>query len=599
MPELSRRRVFFYGAGSAAAAAIATAPGLAEARPNFNGWFHSTLNHMTLDQKIGQLMVQEVYGADPYTPDKRNLGQYGVERPVDVIRELHLGGVIYFAWTASFDNGPRGVCALSRGLQEASVDSGHKKVRIPLQISTDQEMGVVTRFGPPATQFPGSMALGAGRSPEDARRAAAITGKELLAVGINVNFAPVADVNVDANNPVIGVRSFGSDPQMVAELVEAQVHGYQEDGGVSTSPKHFPGHGDTSVDSHVGLPVIDHTREEWEAIDAPPFRAAIAAGSDMIMTAHIVVPVFDDSGDPATLSKPIITGVLRNELGYDGVVITDGLMMAAVREKYGDAEVAVRALEAGCDQLLMLPKPLEARDAIKEAIASGRLTEQQIDEKVRRIMKLKWDRGFVTWGRGRSDAVYCDDSLVDQIVGNPAHLREAASITDRTVTVVRNEGDLLPMDVGGKRVLVTGWGVTTTANVAKALREAGATVSEMETGTEPDAAKRAAVAAKAAGHDVVMVLTNNVASYPDQVRLVEELMATGTPVIAVAVRNPYDVAYFEATAEIATYSYSVVMPPSLVRVVTGQVAPTGKLPVDVPVPGSDEVAYPYGYGLTW
>lgn len=589
---LSRRQVLLSGAGAVAAAAVASAPRVAQAAPSFEGWFNSTLAHMSLDQKIGQLMVQEVYGADPYAPDNRNMRQYGTRRPVDVVQKLHLGGVIYFAWTDSYVRGPEGVCALSNGLQHAALDSGSKKVRIPLHISTDQEMGVVTRFGPPATQFPGSMALGAGRSAEDARAAAAITGQELRAVGINVNYAPVADVNVDPNNPVIGVRSFSSNTDLVSRLVSAQVKGYQQDGGVSASPKHFPGHGDTATDSHYGLPIIDHTRAEWEAIDAPPFKAAIAAGTDLIMTAHIVVPALDDSGDPATLSKKIVTGVLREELGYDGVVITDGLMMAAVREAYGDAEVAVRALEAGVDQLLMLPAPLEARDAIKAAIASGRLTEKQINQKVRRILRAKWNRGIVS-------APHCDAARISQVVGTSAHLATAAAITDRTITVTRNAGGLLPMNVTGKRVLVTGWGVSTTASVAAELGKAGATTTVIQTALSPSPEVRADTVRVAATHDLVVVLTHNVASYPAQVALVHELMGRGRPVIAVAVRNPYDIAYYEATAEIATYSYSPVMAPSLVRVITGKVSPKGKLPVDVPVPGSTAIAHPFGFGLTW
>lgn len=590
--SLSRRHLLLSGAGALAATAVASTTGVAHAAETggFDTWFTTTLRHMNLDQKIGQLMVQEVYGADPTTPDARNMKQYGVQRPVDVVSKLHLGGVIYFAWTSSYDKGPTGVAALSNGLQQSAVTHA-RGVRVPLQIATDQEMGVVTRFGVPATQFPGSMALGAGRSTADARKAAAITGKELRAVGINVNFAPVADVNVDPANPVIGVRSFSSNTQLVSDLVAAQVKGYQEDGQVASSPKHFPGHGDTAVDSHYGLPIIDHTRAEWEQIDAPPFKAAIAADADMVMSAHIVVPALDPSDDPATLSRPIMTDVLRGELGYKGVIITDGLMMQGVREKYGDAEVAVRALVAGCDQLLMLPAPLEARDAIKAAVASGRLTEADIDEKVRRVLFLKWKRGIVRRPQ-------CDVSMVGQIVGRADHMAAAAAISDRTVTVIRNAGGLLPMSITGKKVLVTGWGVSTTTNVATALREVGATTTVRETGTGPAAAARAAVVADVAHHDLVVVLTMNAATSANQIALVNELTAAGKPVIAVAVRNPYDVAHYEATAEICTYSYSTVTPPSLVRIITGKVKPTGKLPVDVPAPGGG-TAHPYGFGLTW
>ena len=236
----------------------------------------------------------------------------------------------------------------------------------------------MTRIGPPATQFPGSMALGAGRSAADARTAAAITGRELLAMGVNTNFAPVCDVNVNPLNPVIGTRSFCvPTPTSRPSWSLRRCAGYQRDGGVSSSAKHFPGHGDTATDSHVAFPIITHTREQWESIDAPPFKAAINEQIDMIMTAHLSFPALDDSGNPATLSKPIMTGVLREELGYEGVIVTDSLAMQGVRDLYGDAEVAVRALLAGVDQLLMTPAMDDAYAAVIAAVRSGRITAQR------------------------------------------------------------------------------------------------------------------------------------------------------------------------------------------------------------------------------
>lgn len=592
MLDLSRRHLFGIGAGALAATAIGGTQALANPSRNETGWVRSTLARMTLEQKVGQLMVQQVYGVDPTVDDARNLDKYGTAKAVDVVRDLNLGGVIYFAWTDSYANGPTGVAKLSNALQRAALaPRAGQKVSAPLIIATDQEQGIVTRFGPPATQFPGSMALGAGRSTSDARTAAAITGKELRAVGINTNFAPDADVNVNPANPVIGVRSFGSRPDLVSGMVAAQVKGYQQDGDVSASAKHFPGHGDTATDSHYGLPVITHSREEWQKIDAPPFKAAIAAGVDMIMSAHLLVPALDPVDDPATLSKPILTGVLRHQLGYEGVIITDSLEMAGVREKYGDNEVAVKALEAGVDILLMAPKPVEARDAITAAIGSGRLQLKDINAKVERVLRMKYRRGLVR------DAL-CDVSRVDAVVGAPAHLSRAAAITDRTITLVRNEG-VLPMPVSGKKVLVTGWGTSTTTNVANALTAAGATVQRIETGTSPKDAQIAQVVAAAATHDLVVVLTMNVASSAQQVNLVNRLQAAHPKVVAVAVRNPYDVAYYEAGAELCTYSYSPVVPPALVRVITGQVNPQAKLPVDVPRPDGSGIALPFGFGLSY
>ena len=213
-------------------------------------------------------------------------------------------------------------------------------------------------------------------------------------MGINWNFAPVADVNVNPANPVIGVRSFSENPGLAASLTAAQTRGYTS-AGIAGAAKHFPGHGDTATDSHTGLPVIDHTREEWEQMDRPPFQAAIDAGVPAIMTAHISVPALDPSGDPATLSKPIMTGILRNEMGYDGVVITDALDMAGASATYGNDRVPVLALKAGVDMLLMPPEFDVAYNAVLDAVESGELTEERIDTSVRRILTLKHDLGIV------------------------------------------------------------------------------------------------------------------------------------------------------------------------------------------------------------
>ena len=603
MSDLSRRSVI---AGGIAAAAVGTAAGSAHAASSTspavlageNGWVTSTMARMTLVEKVGQLFIQNVYGKDATTPDSRNLPLYGVASPAEVVQKYHLGGIIYFAWTDSVQN-PDQIVGLSNGLQKAALTQ-QSKVRIPLQVATDQEQGVVTRIGPPATQFPGSMALGAGRSAPDARTAAAITGRELLAMGVNTNFAPDCDVNVNPLNPVIGTRSFSSRPELAAQLAAAQVAGYQRDGGVASSAKHFPGHGDTATDSHVAFPVITHTREQWEAIDAPPFRAAIKEQIDMIMTAHLSFPALDDSGNPATLSKPILTGVLRGELGYEGVIVTDSLAMQGVRDLYGDAEVAVRALLAGVDQLLMTPAMDEAYAAVIEAARSGRIAPEELDAKVRRVLGLKYRRGIVA-------RPYADPAAVASVVGTPAHLASAAAVSDRTTTLVKNDAKALPIAPNGKKVLVTGYGVSTTATLAAGLTAKGASVQTMQTGTSPTDAQVAAAVAAAADKDVVVVTTMKAwdTSVTDkrggQQKLVKQLLSTGRTVVVVAVRDPYDIAYFtDAPTYVATYSYSPVAIEAAARVIVGDVAPTASLPVDIPVAGAPEtVLYPFGHGLTY
>ncbi|WBQ06412.1 glycoside hydrolase family 3 protein [Kribbella sp. CA-293567] len=587
-----------------AAAAVAGAAGL---RPEFaaasnpgraHGWATATMARMTLEEKVGQLFVTYAYGATATTADQRNVTAYGVATPAEVVAKYKLGGVIYFAWTDSVANPPQ-IAALSNGLQQTSLGVGGK-VSVPLLISTDQEHGVVFRVGPPATQFAGAMALGAGRSTADAREAGGIAGAELRAVGVNQDYAPVADVNMNALNPVIGVRSFSSDPDLVARLTAAQVKGYQADGGIASCAKHFPGHGDTATDSHTGIPTIDHTREEWERLDAPPFRAAIAAGIDSIMTAHIVVPSLDPSGDPATLSKPIMTGILREELGYDGVVVTDSLGMAGVRQKYGDAEVPVLALEAGVDQLLMPPLMDVAYNAVLDAVRSGRITRKRLDRSVYRVLRLKHLNGLV-------DQPMVDVEAVRSVVGTPEHYAAAQRISDRSTTLVKNAAGLLPLSKAARTVLVTGYGVAGTQTLANRLTARGATTTVRQTGATPtDAAITAAVAA-ARTHDLTIVLTMKAwdtlvtDKQAKQQQLVRQLLATGKPVVVVAVRDPYDIAYFPAAPTyLATYSYADVSMESLAKVLYGEIAPAGKLPVGIPVAGDPSATlYPFGHGLTW
>lgn len=586
-------------AAALALAATGSVPAQAAVRgdaPGDEARVAAAIQAMSVEEKVGQLFFQNVYGSDATTPDVRNIPLYGVASPAEVVQKYHLGGVIYFAWTDSVKN-PTQITGLSNGLQKAATGSG---AHVPLMIATDQEQGVVTRIGPPATQFPGSMALGAGRSVDDARTAAAITGQELKAMGINTNFAPVADVNVNALNPVIGTRSFSSDPTLVSSMVAAQVKGYQKDAGINATPKHFPGHGDTATDSHTGIPIITHSKAQWEQIDAPPFKAAIKAGTNMIMSGHLVVPALDRSGDPATLSQPILTGVLRKELGYKGVIITDSLGMQGVRDKYGDAEVAVRAVLAGVDSLLMTPTMDAAYGAVLEAVASGRISEKRLNESVSRILLLKLKQGILLHP-------YTDPSRLDSVVGTPEHLASADAITDRTTTVIKNDDAALPMVASGKKILVTGYGVATTTTLAAALTRRSATVTRTVTGAAPTDAAIADAVTKAAGQDAVVVTTMKAwdTTVTDrlggQKKLVQALLATGKPIVVVAVRDPYDIAYLSGVKTyLATYSYSPVAIESAVRVIVGEVAPSGKLPVDIPVAGEPAtVLFPFGFGITW
>ncbi|MGQ4347140.1 glycoside hydrolase family 3 protein [Streptomyces sp. SAS_275] len=599
----SRRTVLAATAGVTAALATGPVAHASGARaPHGDRALRAIVSRMTLEEKVGQLFVMRVYGHSATAPDQAdidaNLAEIGVRTAEELIAKYRVGGIIYFAW-AHNTRDPHQIADLSNGIQRASLDQPRG---LPVLISTDQEHGIVARVGKPATLFPGAMALGAGGSRADARTVGTISGAELRAIGIRQDYSTDADVNVNPANPVIGVRSFGADPDAVAGLVAAEVKGYQSS-AVAATAKHFPGHGDTAVDSHFGFPVITHTREVWEKLDAVPFRAAIRAGIDSIMTAHIMVPALDPAGDPATLSHPILTGILRGELGYDGVVVTDALGMEGVRTKYGDDRVPVLALKAGVDQLLNPPDLHVAWNAVLDAVRGGELTEARLDESILRVLRLKAKLGLL------SDP-YVEDAAVDRVVGTRAHLREADRIAERTTTLLVNKEKLLPLSRRRTpKVLVVGAdpaspslsdGPPTTV-LAGALTELGFTATALPTGTAPTAAKITEAVTAAGGADVVVVATYNVTATGSQKTLVERLVATGVPVVAVSVRNPYDVAQLPGVgACVAAYSWIDVEVRAAARVIAGRAEPRGTLPVAVQrADDPTQVLYPIGYGLTY
>lgn len=585
MTTLTRPARLFAAAVLAGALALATVATPARAADPATRWADATLRRMSLEEKVGQLFVNYVYGASADAADSRNTERYGVATPAEVVAKYRLGGVIYFAWSDNVADQSK-IAGLSNGLQRAARDAS-PRTDIPLTISTDQETGLVARIGPPATEFAGAMALGATRDPEATRTTYAITGRELRAFGINADYAPDADVNVNPANPVIGVRSFGSRPDLVAEHVPQAIAGLQN-AKVSAAAKHFPGHGDTNVDSHTGFPVINHTREEWETIDAPPFRAAIEADADMIMTAHISVPALDPSGDPATLSEPIVTGILRDQLGYDGVVVTDSLRMDAVRQNYPDAEVAVRAIEAGVDVLLDANSPDVQYRAVIDAVRSGRLTEERIDQSVRRILAMKFERGAVAMWQ-------TNPNLRDRVVGTARNLATAQEIADRSITQLTDAADLVPLGAG--RTLVTGAGTAPVDSLTRALRDGGADAEAHATATNPDAAAITAAVERARTADRAVVITNNARANTGQAALVDALNSAGVPVVVVAVGVPYDIAYLDTESYLASYSRNDVALRSVARVLTGQVDPSGRLPVDIPsADDPDEIIYEFGSG---
>lgn len=581
---------------TAATSVVALAAAPAAASPTSGSGASSdparaALAQMTTDEKIGQLFETYVYGssATDVTPAEASANQalYGVSTPAEVVAKYHLGAIIYFAWTDSLQN-PTQIANLSNGLQQAAAGNGDA----PLLISTDQEGGNVTRIGqPPFAVSPGNMALGATFSPGDSYDMSQVTGKQLDAVGINVDDAPVSDVNTNPQNAADGPRSFGDDAGHVAAMVGASVRGYQ-DAGVAATAKHFPGLGSTTTNTDTGVATSDETWQQIQRNDLPPFQTAIADGVDVIMAAHIIMSALDPSGAPASVSKPIVTGLLRDRLHYNGVVVTDALSAAALQNIPTDQR-ALRALEAGDDQLLMPDHLGPSIDAIRQAVQSGEISMARLDQSVLRILQLKQKLGLF------QNAMVDSPAAASQ-VGTPQQLATAARAGRDSITLVRNSDGTLPLaDGSGKKVLVTGWGSGTTATLASAISAHGVTTQRVWTdqGEYPNANAAAVAAAK--NSDYVVVTTDNAWGSAGQQSLVRQLLATGTPVIVVALGGPYDLAYFPGLQTyVAAYGYQ---PPTLNALVADLFGtqPLGHLPVTIRSTDGSSVIAPYATGLRY
>lgn len=582
-PPLPLSRRTFAAAALAGASAAVTLPAAAHAAPagKDSGRIDELLAGMSLEQKIGQLFVAVGYGATADAPHPSNTSTTGVDTIAEIVRTHHVGGLIYFVWSDNLQDIAQ-IATLSNDVQDAALDSGG----IPLVISADEERGVVFRLPAPATPLPGQMALGATGSHSHARKAGDIVGAEMRAAGLHQAFSPVVDVNIEAQNPVIGVRSLGADPSAVARLGAAQIKGIQG-ANCSAAAKHFPGHGDTATDSHLGLPVIDHTREELDTLDLPPFVAAIAEGVDTIMTAHIVVPVLDDSGVPATLSHPILTGLLREELGFEGVIVTDSLAMEGVRTMFGDDRVPVEAILAGADQMLMPPDLVVAIGGVRDAVANGEITEERLDESVRRILAQKLRRGLF-------DQVHVDPATAADAIGTPRSVRTAQKIADDAITLITDDAGAVPL-ARGASVLVTGVGTAAKIEVAtQALVAHGLSATPLA-GATPEQA-----AAAAADVDAALVFTSSSGfrTPASQVAMVRALAETGTPVIHVSLRNPYDVVHVGAVASsLAAYGNSDCNLEAVAGALAGDVSLRGTLPVPIPTADGTGETYPLGHGL--
>ncbi|MEO3945425.1 beta-N-acetylhexosaminidase [Gorillibacterium sp. CAU 1737] len=531
-----------------------------------------TSKNWTLEQKVGQLVMA---GFDGLTP---------TEGILDLIRDEGLGGIIYFRRNIG---DPGQTARLSRLLQEKNAEAGADVP--PLMIAIDQEGGMVSRIDRDITLTPGAMALGAAGSTRLAYETAKISGRELRLLGINVNFAPCLDVNNNPLNPVIGVRSYGEDPAFVGELGTAAVRGYQE-AGVAATVKHFPGHGDTEFDSHYGLPRIAHDTERLRRVELAPFRQAIAEGTDAVMTAHVIFPAFESEPLPATLSRNVVTGLLRGELGYDGVIFSDCLEMHAISRHFGVAEGAVLAIEAGVDVVLVSHTLEEQRAAIRavvRAVREGRLSEERIEESVKRILALKERRGME-----QPPSVRVEE--VGKRLGLEEDWQTVREASERSITLVKDTAGNLPLRLHEPTLVV--WAepreatqvvevIEQEATLGTALQSYLAKVHEVRLGLDPAEAVVRELLKEAEGYSQVVVATHNpVSRLPEgQVQLVKRLAAqSGIRLVVVSTRNPYDLNEFPAIPTyLAAYENRPQAMESLARVLVGAVPARGRLPVTI------------------
>ncbi|MFJ7724893.1 beta-N-acetylhexosaminidase [Neobacillus sp. NPDC097160] len=547
------------------------------------------IDKMSMEEKVGQMLM----------PDFRNWKGKNVTEMNDEIAELvkkyHLGGVILFrenTVTAAQTT------KLVSAYQEAAEKYG-------LLISVDQEGGIVTRlqFG---TDFPGNMALGASRSEELAEKVGKAIGEELNAVGINMNFGPVLDVNNNPDNPVIGVRSFGEDPELVAKMGNAYIKGLHETGTAATA-KHFPGHGDTATDSHLGLPEVPHDIDRLKKVELYPFQQAMDAGIDAVMSAHVTFPKIDSTkaiskkdgteiAIPGTLSHKVLTGLMREEMGFKGVIVTDAMNMQAIADHFGPVDAAVRAVKAGTDIVLM-PVGLEpVANGLYDAVNSGDISMERIDQSVERILTLKLNRGIVKAEVEKS----LDEKIAnaEKVARSAEHLQVEKEAAAKSITLVKNSG-VLPLKTGADEKIVV---VGSSASVITAeVKKHHPNVTVIDTAAPLSAANLAI--AKTAKYIIVGTNTSTVSGRlpsANLMKLANQLIEqTNAAVIGVGIRNPYDImAYPNVDAYLTQYGTKDVSFEAAVNTIFGVNKPTAKLPVTIfNQDGSELYGFDHGLGF--
>ena len=533
---------------------------------------------MTLRDRVAQLVMTACYGDSP-SVRSREYREYRSQ-----VTDLKVGGLIVLNKVRDG--------AVQRAEPHATAAFLNRMQRLaktPLIVGADFEHGASMRMVR-TTPFPYMMAFGAANDLELTRALGAATAREARAMGIHWIFAPDADVNNNPDNPIINIRSFGENPQAVAAHVQAFIEGAHSDPTnlVLVTAKHFPGHGDTDTDTHMNLARVGASRERLDQVELVPFKAAIAAGVDSIMTGHLAVPALEPEEKPATVSRNILTGLLREELGFKGIICTDALDMQGITKLYGHGETAVRALEAGVDLLILPGDGKEAVRAVVAAVKEGRLTKARIDESVLKLLTVKARLGL-------QKKRFVDVESVPDSLATPEDEELATRVAEKAVTLVRNESNILPLANPERAcwfVLSGGRFSAQGRDLADAARRSakGAQVTLLDPMLPTSEFDELAAKAQTNCEAVVVSAYVLVAAYSGNVGLpgnypafVEKLIASGKPVVFIALGNPYLLRAFpKVTAYLATFSTTQPSEVAAVRAVTGEIAISGKLPVTIP-----------------
>jgi beta-N-acetylhexosaminidase len=540
-------------------------------------WANKILNKMTLEEKIGQMV------ACRYSGNFVNRNSEYFQNLKTLIVEQKIGGLIIFGGEV-YES-----AILTNSFQELAS--------VPLLVASDFERGAGNQIDG-ATLFPPLMSLGAADSENLAYAMGKITAKEGRALGIHMTYAPVVDVNINPDNPIINTRSVGEDPELVSRIAEAFIKGCQDFGMIATA-KHFPGHGDTDLDSHSVLATIEGDRDRLDRVELFPFKRAVNAGVQAIMTAHLRIPALDPTPDiPATLSYPILTGLLRNEMGFRGLIVTDAMGMGGVTTLYTPEDAALRAVKAGVDMLLLPPEPKEVIQALIQAVRDGELQESRIDASVKRILEAKARLGL-------HQKKLVDIEALDRKIGIGGNLDQAEKTFDSSMTLVKNEGDVLPLSGGFQKMAVFALssdpggyyaGQTFVREMKRRIPLAIEFYAEPTTGDEFIA--EAVEKVKEAEVIVIGLFSSlragkgSVGLDPRQVQLIKELAAGDRRVVVISFGSPYFLRHFtDVDVYLCAYRYADESQRSAVRALFGEIDIVGKLPVSIPG------IYPLGHGL--